>query len=577
MNLNDNENENENDELIVSSNISTPTSSDGNLYQSLGFGSIIKLLDDKKIENMNISLINPVNEVFLDHSSRESFFLSSENNGDFVSNPGELNPRPFYAVEIKKSDDLSDYLLNNGPENYIKQPLKGNDNKMNNNGNPFQRKKDNPLFWSTASGVEKKFEMLTIDTSRKNIGDKDKDLLKQEMKKDIAKLIFQKDIQIDSSKVEQIHKMKTEGPARGRKDNPLFYSTVLAANKIEAVPRNDTVFEEFLLPRTVTKILEDEKENIRIVENHITQEKYKVSIDMDQIMNDIDEVLHQQRMLIQARLDNYFEKYKRNYLVLKEKVLTFKEKAKSVYNKEYDLMASTTSRDGMQQTFHPLLQGIQFYKITNEADAIAKGVSSMNKFKEEICNLQANTNAINREVGKRLLLYLSDEVSKQTEHRPLYNNGETLQLSFIETKDNIIRFVKDQLKDYSQDMIYIEEPEDLSSVFAFPKIEAAISDDHLSVIGDSERLINLNMSVEKIVHLNNDQEGKYTCLNSIQPEVVAIGTEQGYVKFYNYVNDTNIGCFQGQGGPVTALTTMKVQLPDISKYFLVDFKVLFLI
>ena len=447
---------------------------------------------------------------------------------------------------------------------------------INNNGNAPHRKKDNLLFWSTVSGIEKKFDSLSVDTSQKSIGYTDKDLYKQEMKKDIAKLILQNDIQLNLNKVEQIYKKKTEGPTRDKKDNPLFYSTVLAAaNKIEAVPRNDTIFEEFLLPRSVTKILEDEKENIRIVENHITQEKYKVSIDMDQIMNDIGEVLHQQRLLIEARLDNYFEKYKRNYLVLKEKVLTFKEKAKSVYNKEYDLMASTTSRDGMQQTFHPLLQGIQFYKITNEVDAIAKGVSSMNKFKEEICNLQANTNTINREVGKRLLLYLSDEVSKQTEHRPLYNNGETLQLSFIETKDNIIHFVKDQLKDYSQDMIYIEEPEDLSSVFAFPKIEAAISDDQLSVIGDSERLINLNMFVEKIVHLNNDQEGKYTCLHSIQPEVVAVGTEQGYVKFYNYVNDTNFGCFQGQGGPVTALTTMKVQLPDISNYFLIDFKFYF--
>ena len=562
-------NPNNSNELILK-NISSTELNNSKSQQELGIENQPKTPRDTKklrikIKNMNISRVQ---DMSLDLSSKESFSIPIENNYSSISTPKELNSKQMYVLETKKTNEVPEILLNTIQiTNKISEVDENINKDSDNHKNSPQSKKNNPMFWSTIRGMDTKIDLSVNETPLHNLEDKDKELRKEEMKKEIAKLLFQKDIKIDLGKVEQIHKMKTEGPPRNRKDNPLFYSTMPAANKIEVIPRNDSIFEEFLLPRAVTKIIDDENENIKIIESHINQQKQKVSIDIDQIMNDIGQVLHEQRLLIEARLDDYFENYKKNYVVLKEKVIKFKEKAKSVYNIENDLMASTSSRDGIQQTFNPLLQGINFYKITKEADTLVTGVNTMNKVKEEICSLQANVNTINREIEKRLLLYLSDEVSKQTEHKPLYNNGETLQLSFTETKNNIMSIVQEQLKDFSKYMLYIVQPEDLSSIFAFPKIEAAISDDHLSVISDSDQSINLNLFAEKIVHLNNGQEERYTCVHSLHSEVAAVGTEQGFVKFYNYFNDTNIACFQAQGGPVTAITSMKVQLPDISKNY----------
>lgn len=71
------------------------------------------------------------------------------------------------------------------------------------------------------------------------------------------------------------------------------------------------------------------------------------------------------------------------------------------------------------------------------------------KLKDEKCKLQATIDNIEKEVDKKLLNFLADELSKQSFHLPLYNHSETSQLLLTEIKMNVINSLSENLRNFS--------------------------------------------------------------------------------------------------------------------------------
>jgi hypothetical protein len=111
-----------------------------------------------------------------------------------------------------------------------------------------------------------------------------------------------------------------------------------------------------------------------------------------------------------------FEKFKnfskrKNYANFKSRVHSFKSKPLEQKTKRAFAMKTTTN-----------LKSVSFWGKE------AFNYDNLQKYKEEPCKIQASLDSIDREVDKRLLSFLSEELSKQSAHTPLFNATETSQL-----------------------------------------------------------------------------------------------------------------------------------------------------
>ena len=428
---------------------------------------------------------------------------------------------------------------------------------------PARRRENNPMFWSTVSGNEKRYSAPEIasnlDSSRSYFEREDEKLARREdMRREIAKLLFQPDSaapvgshQDDSSTVGR--------KDRDKRENPMYWSTAQTYQK-KKEPKKDepNIFEEFILPKGVGKALEEEEENISSMEHHILREKFKINVDMDQILHEVAEVLTEQKNLLYSNFDIHLEQYKQNYRVLREKVTQYKDKAKEFFNSQ-DSNKNFVAQQQQQQSFNPLMKQIQFYRVDS-----TQSNNTFNKFKEETCNVQANAASINREVSKRLIGYLTEELTKQTMHKPMYNHTESLQLMFAEVRENIIIKVKECLEDFASSMAYIISPEIFGNIFAFPQIESCISDDNLNIIGDSEKLLNVKINLESAVKFEENVQS--LCLRTLPVDYAAVGCSDGVVRIWNYSTSALVSYFKAHNSPINTINVMNIQTGDLSNF-----------
>jgi len=288
------------------------------------------------------------------------------------------------------------------------------------------------------------------------------------------------------------------------------------------------------------------------------KEKYKVNIDMDQILQEVSEVLTEQKNLIYSNLDIHMEQYRQNYRILREKVTQYKDKAKEFFNSP-DSQKNFIAQQQQQQAFNPVMKKVQFYRVDTTTPN-----NTFNKFKEENCNVQANAASINREVSKRLIGFLVDELTKQTMHKPLYNHTESLQMMFTEVKENIITKVKECLEDFAPSMAYIATPEIFGNIFAFPQIESCISEDNLNIIGDSEKLLNIKVNLESAIKF--EENVKSLCIRAIPNDYAAIGCSDGLVRVWGYNTNSLVSFFRAHNSAVSTINMMKIQTGDLNEH-----------
>jgi hypothetical protein len=293
------------------------------------------------------------------------------------------------------------------------------------------------------------------------------------------------------------------------------------------------------------------------MEHYITQEKYKVSIDMDNILEEIAELLNRRKNTLNRKLDSFYLEYKQNYDILKEKVVAYKGNVKDFFHKQEDKEKFLNPN----QVFNPLLKSIQFYKIVPDTPT-SRG--NFVKFREDPCSVEGNAAAINREADKRLIGLMAEEILNQGTQKPLYNHSEPLQRSYAELKQELVSKVKEILGRHNNEdsMVYTPTLERFSTYFAFPKIDSMLADDNLGVIGDSEKLVNMSPKLEKQVPV--EPNNRALCIRAIPVDYVAIGCADGSVKIFNYTSNNITTTIKAHQGMVTTIDIMKVQVPDLS-------------
>ncbi|EGR28431.1 WD40 repeat protein [Ichthyophthirius multifiliis] len=293
--------------------------------------------------------------------------------------------------------------------------------------------------------------------------------------------------------------------------------------------------QHLVLPKAVTQTISEGDDQIQKVEEHIKKEKAKIDMDFDQTINDMVEMFNQQRKKLHAKFDDFFCLYRENYINLNNRVANFKDKSRLVSNK--------SNINAPNQNISTL-NNVTFYgKEPCSTDTIIK-------IKDEKCNLQASIDNIEKEIEKKLLNFLSDELSKQSYHIPLYNHSETSQILLTEIKMNIINSLSEYLRNFNH-LVYTNQFYDFNYMSVSPNITSLISEDRTSVIGDYRPQKGLQLQIEaKFSTSHNDS---ILCVFALNEDTIATGSKDCSIKIWNITLNKHLATLQGHQSSVNAL------------------------
>ena len=382
---------------------------------------------------------------------------------DFEGKIKNLQNKKIKIKKIVKKSTLSESIVIpvENPEARKELPKK-NYHQENEN----IRKQNNPMFLSTAvnSNFSSNFStpntIITGGGNSSNSLDPSLSSIFSIMTTQTNKIIFE-----DPNKKFQEKKAK----------NQMFLSTnETAIRKGEFLQNKD--FDDFVLPKHITKILINQEQNLKKIIFHIEKEKKKIDIDIDSTIKEIIQYFNNTRKKLHTNFDDFLEMYKKNYENLKSRVKKFKEQSIILPEKRGNAYNRHTSVN---------LKSVAYYGKDPSS------YETLQKFKEETCKVQATIDKIDREVSKKLISYLGEELNKQSMHLPLYNHSETSQMLLTELKINVVNFLSDNLENFNH-LVFITPYLDFATFTASPKISTVVSEDKISAIGDFKQLRNLN-------------------------------------------------------------------------------------
>ncbi|EAR92324.3 WD repeat protein (macronuclear) [Tetrahymena thermophila SB210] len=485
------------------------------IYEEFDFGSKIKDLQNKKIKiKRAVKKDEHGNPIMTqstiggeDQSLSESVMMSNNKNKiNPTSKPNLSASSLTNSTILNKALDQSQIVAN--PR--LIQPPQSSNQQIGGVSNTQQgvpeRKINNPLFYSTApSGAAGgKFNSHLVGGNQ---------LLNTTNNQIQQKLNPGQD---DSGKGDR------------KAGNQLFMSQNVNLGQSTVSSRQFAQdLQHLVLPRSVTQAIGEEDEAVQKMEAHIAKEKKKIDIDFDQTISDVVEMFNQQRQTLHSKFDDFLNRYKENYSNLKERVTYFKEKSYLVSNKN-----NTSAPNQNIST----LNMVTYYG----RDPVA--TDTIVKLRDEKCKLQATIDNIEKEVEKKLLNFLSDELSKQSFHLPLYNHSETSQLLLTEIKMNIINSLSENLRNLNH-LAYATQFPEFRHMTVSPTITSLISEDRTSVIGDYRPQKGLQVSIEaKFSTSHNDS---ILCLFALNEDTIATGSKDSTIKIWNITLNKHLASLQG--------------------------------
>lgn len=259
-------------------------------------------------------------------------------------------------------------------------------------------------------------------------------------------------------------------------------------------------------------------------------------------------MFNQQRSKLHAKFDNFLDLYKANYGNLKDRVTFFKDKVR--LNGSTAAAAAATANAPSQQV--STLNNVTFYgRDPASQDAIVK-------LKDEKCKLQATIDNIEKEVEKKLLSFLADELSKQSFHLPLYNHSETSQMLLTEIKMNVINSLSENLRNFSHLAYATQFPEFKYTTVrnptpyylpltlppqVSPTITSVISEDRTAVIGDYRPQKGLQVSIE--AKFSTSHSDSIICMFALNEDTIATGSKDSTIKIWNITLNKHLASLQG--------------------------------
>eukprot|EP01017_Pseudomicrothorax_dubius_P026981 TRINITY_DN3060_c0_g1_i7.p1 TRINITY_DN3060_c0_g1~~TRINITY_DN3060_c0_g1_i7.p1 ORF type:complete len:516 (+),score=138.49 TRINITY_DN3060_c0_g1_i7:79-1548(+) len=279
---------------------------------------------------------------------------------------------------------------------------------------------------------------------------------------------------------------QTRAP-HSKKTNPMYWSQstsvlpiggTLSAHK----PAKQNLFEEFILPKIVSKLLSSQEENLASIKGNLAKEKRRLDADLDNLKAEMIATIEATRSNMHALFDGFSENYQQNYQTLRSKVDQFKNIAKE--------SAGYQLQEPKRQV---VIDGISFVS-TDDAKIV---------YNEEKIKISTNLRALDREVDKRLIGYIAEELDKQSVHCPLYNHSESANALLREISANIRTFVGEQLENFHH-LVYKTPQILLNQVKAHPCFEVGISNANKTVISNIEKLNSKPKSLSLVQKFSTD-------------------------------------------------------------------------
>lgn len=288
--------------------------------------------------------------------------------------------------------------------------------------------------------------------------------------------------------------------------------------------------KEFLLPKDVLKIVEEERKNLELSLTHIIKEKSKIDFELNEISTELNRLISDKKAELFSHFDNYLDKLEKNYNFFQKRIKTYKE---------FSLKPSN-----LFQKNHPIiLKELKYY-------------SNDKKLKQEnfIKIPKISVMKLPQELSKKEILFLSNELDKQIKHRPLFNHSEASISMLKDLKESLLNEASN-LFSYFDKLIYETELIDFKTIKLLPKLSNVISDDNLNISGDYSKVKEIiTLSNSKIIETNHLDS--ITSMILFDPKTLITASKKGELKFWDLLSQNLIRTLENTT-PIACLAILK--------------------
>lgn len=328
--------------------------------------------------------------------------------------------------------------------------------------------------------------------------------------------------------------------SHAKKTNPMYWSqstkVIHSKGSAQTNGQNDEkakdnlLFEEFMLPKQVMKLLRDQEKNIETVKMKLEREKSKLDAELDSVMQEVFVAFQEKKKQIHNVFDSYYANYKKNYEVLKGKVSQFKS------------CIGLDSTKGSSNDCH--ISSLAYLLKTQE---------DWTRIREENVNLNWKIGNVGREVNKKLITFFAEELDKQSIHCPLFNHSESSNSLARELRTNLKNFVAENLSSYS-DLIYNSLHLDFSNVTLKPHIDTGVKRNCQNVICNmKEKSFNKLMTLSLVQKFSTTHLAPITCLKALPDDTIVTGAKDGTIKVWDIKNLKQKASMKGHLQEITFL------------------------
>lgn len=222
--------------------------------------------------------------------------------------------------------------------------------------------------------------------------------------------------------------------------------------------------EEVMLPKNASKMIDEETKNISDMDMKLQEEKRKIDRELDSSLAEITKMFNETRSKLHGVFDQYFQDFRKNYNNVKGKVNDYKA-VHIIGLESYD---ENILNYGSEKT-----------QITRLSYHDKGG----QKIKEEPCRIVTQVSNIDREVKKKMIGFLSEELNKQLLHTPSFLHGETSQAMNRDLRTTLYTQLADYLENMSS-LIYKNTYRDLTKVEVVPEICSVTCENFKNAVGN---------------------------------------------------------------------------------------------
>jgi hypothetical protein len=327
---------------------------------------------------------------------------------------------------------------------------------------------------------------------------------------------------------------------RSRDGNKMFRSQTLTpgGNGFEK-PEIARDITGYSLPPELTKFVDEEPKLLEDLVNRISAEKQQINNILASIQEMVSQQLEIKRKSLFQVFDQYIEGYQTAREVLQHKLNLFKDTSNILGGRR-----NTGSNDRLMT-----LSSVAFWTQTG-------------KVKEETCNMKVRMGSLGKEIEKRELIFLAQNLEKELCHCPNLSTTETAK----EYLDDMLRHIKEKVDsnlDTLDGLLYKVNSALHADVEVVPEIKPSFGESKTNALFHVPDLLHRPRPFQ-VEFVSAAMFGRISCVNVIEEDLVATGHSDNDINIWNLSRDVHVTSLKGHSSAVSALTSIKSFFPEIT-------------